>query len=462
MQEPYIRPAWLAALAPGTGPRYVQIAECIERAIANGSLRPGDRLPSQRQLADSLNVNLTTVTRGLTEARRRQLVAARGPIGTFVTAPKVDLTPWVDLSMNIPPPPAGVDFESLIREGTSQVLIRSEINLLMTYHMGGGSKADRAAGARWLTPILGRVDPERVVACPGSQAALAALILSSTRPGDVILAEPLVYPGLRLVVEQLGRRLEAVAVDRAGMRPDALEKAHRTHEARLVYLNPTLQNPTAHTMPEKRRFEIATTAERCNLRIIEDDPYWLFAENAPPPLAQLMPQQVCYLSTLSKCLSPGLRTAFLLLPDIQSQDGFLAALRSLLLMSAPLTTALVTQWIHDGSAAQLLAGVLAESRTRQQIAWMTLPGGMSTAQGSGIHIWHALPNHWAAQEITTAARNKGLVIAPSSAFHEGPTPPNAIRISLGGCPDRSQLENALKKLSSMLTAKLSDYRDIVV
>jgi DNA-binding transcriptional MocR family regulator len=462
MQDPNIQPVWLSELQSGVGPRYLQIAELLERAIAKGMLRPGDRLPSQRQLAEFLNVDLTTVTRGLNEARRRQLVAARGPLGTFVSAPKVELTPWVDLSMNIPPPPADLDFESRLREGMSQVLVRSDINLLMTYHMGGGSKADRSAGVRWLKPILGRLDPERVVVCPGAQAAVAALILSSTRPGDVILTEPLVYPGLPLVAAQLGRRVEAVAVDKAGMRPDALEEACRAHEARLLYLNPTLQNPTAHTMPEKRRLDIATTASRCNLRIIEDDPYWLFADSAPAPLAHLMPQHVYYVSTLSKCLSPGLRTAFLLLPETQSQDGFLTALRSFLLMSAPLMTALVTQWVHDGSAAQLLTGVLAESRARQHLASKTLSGAKNIGEARGIHLWHTLPSHWAAQDLAAAARAEGLGVAPSSAFFAGPIPPNAIRISLGGCSERTKLEHALQKLSAMLARKPSDHRDIMV
>ena len=306
---------WVGSFVAGGGPRYLQIVGFIERAIADGALHAGDRLPPQRQLAAQLGVDLTTVTRGFTEARRRQLIDARGALGTFVAAPKVELAQRVDLGMNIPPPPAGVDLEALLRKGVTQVLIHSDIDLLMTYHLGGGSDAERDAGAQWLRPMLGRTDAARVVVCPGAQSALAALILATTQPGDAVLTEPLVYPGLPLAARQLGRRVETVEVDADGMRPDALEAACRQHGARLVYLNPTLQNPTAHTMPESRRLDIAKAAARCDATIIEDDPYWLFANDAPAPIARSMPRQVCYLSTLSKCLSPGLRTAFVVLPD---------------------------------------------------------------------------------------------------------------------------------------------------
>jgi DNA-binding transcriptional MocR family regulator len=464
VQPTYKRPAWAAEFAAGDGPRYLQIVGFLESGIADGTLRAGVRLPPQRQLAEALEVDLTTVTRAFTEARRRQLIEARGTLGTFVAAPKVELKQSVDLSMNIPPPPADVEMTALLREGLSQVLMRTDTDLLMTYHLGGGSQTDRNAGARWLKPMLGRVDLERIVVCPGAQAALAALIVATTQPGDLILTEPLAYPGLPLAARQLGRRVETVAVDAAGMRADALEEACMKQGARLVYLNPTLQNPTTRTMPEKRRMEIAKVAARLNLKIIEDDPYWLFAEDAPTPLARLVPERVYYVSTLSKCLSPGLRTAFVKLPNAQSQAGFLAALRMFSLTS-PLTTTLVTQWIHDGSAAQLLAGVQAEAQARQRMARGMLGSPVSVTGATvndGIHVWHTLPSYWQALDLAAAARENGLVVAPAEAFFTGTDAPNAIRISLGGCASRTQLEAALRKLSHLLAQKPSAQHEVVI
>jgi DNA-binding transcriptional MocR family regulator len=461
MHDPYKETLWASGFTDGEGPRYLQIVKFLERAIAEGSLRAGDRLPAQRRLAELLGVDLTTVTRGFAQARRRQLIEARGTLGTFIAAPKVELTQSIDLSMNIPPPPADVDMEALLHQGMSQVLMRTDTDLLMTYHLSGGSSADRSAGAQWLRPMLGHVDTERVVACPGAQSALAALILALTQPDEVILTEPLAYPGMPMAAEQLGRRIETVAVDEHGMRPDSLESACQRYNARVVYLNPTLQNPTTHTMPEKRRLEIAKVAARLNVKIIEDDPYWLLAKDPPAPFARLIPERVFYVSTLSKCLSPGLRTAFVAFPDMESEHAFLSALRTFSLTS-PLTTTLVTQWIHDGSAALLLTGVQAESRARQRMATGMLSGATSGTVSHGIHVWLTLPSYWRAANLCAAARGEGLVVAPSSAFYRGHNPPNAIRISLGGCRGREQLDAALRKLSSLLAQKPSVSHELVV
>ncbi|WP_199538390.1 MULTISPECIES: PLP-dependent aminotransferase family protein [unclassified Duganella] len=455
--------AWIGQFAQHAGPRYLQIADFVERALADGRLKPGDRLPPQRRLAQLLNVDLTTVTRAYDEARRRNLLEGRGARGTYAAAPKVELAQLLDLSMNIPPPPAGVDFDDLLKQGLAQVLLRTDSGLLMNYHLGGGSQADRAAGAAWLAPMLGRVDEGQVVVCPGAQSALAALILTLSRPGDTILAEPAVYPGLRTAAAQLGRRVVAVEVDAAGMLPDALEKACGKQRVALLYLNPTLQNPTMHTMPAARRREIARVAARCGVQIIEDDPYWLLADAPPPPLAHYAPRQVNYISTLSKCLAPGLRTAFVLLSDPQRREAFMAALRSFVLMSTPLTTALTTQWIHDGSAQRLLAGVKEEARKRQVMAHQLLAGRVEAQAGAdGIHVWLPLPAYWTAHELAQAAQAEGLAVTSSEAFYAGPRPPNVIRISLGSIRDSHRLAAALRKLSQLLARKPSSRHQALV
>ena len=453
--------SWIGQFVLQAGPRYLQIADFIESALSDGRLHPGDRLPPQRRLASLLKVDLTTVTRAYDEAKRRHLLEGQGARGTYAAAPKVELAQMQDLSMNIPPPPAGVDFDDLLKQGVAQVLLRTDGDQLMSYHLGGGSPADRAAGAAWLAPMFKAVEPEDIVVCPGAQAALATLILILSVPGDVILAEPAVYPGLRAAAEQLGRRVVAVDVDDKGMLPDALEKACRKHRARLVYLNPTLQNPTAQTMPQHRRRDLAQAALRCGAHIIEDDPYWLLADHAPPPIAHFAPAQVSYIATLSKCLSPGLRTAYVLLPDAQMRERFLIALRTFALMSPPLTTALSTQWIHDGSAARLLDGVRGEARARQELARQIL-AGTAHVPTDGLHIWLTLPAYWTSHDLAHTARAEGLAVTSSDVFYAGAQPPNTIRISLGSVKDRAHLGAALKKLSLLLARKPSMHRAPVI
>ncbi|MFV8605046.1 PLP-dependent aminotransferase family protein [Ralstonia pseudosolanacearum] len=453
-------PQWDLRITRTGGARYLQIVEFIEQAIGDGRLAAGDRVPPQRSLAKALGVDLTTVTRAYTEAKRRHLIDARGALGTFIAAPRAELARVVDMSMNVPPPPAGLDFQDLLRRGLSQVLLHSDPHLLMTYQLGGGSPADRAAGASWLAQIVGAVDASRLVVCPGAQAALAAVILSHTRPGDAIVTEPLTYPGIRAAAVQLGRRVLTAACDADGMRPDALEAAC-AQGARLAYLNPTAQNPTTHTMPAARRADIARTAERCGVTILEDDPYWLLTPDAPPPLAHFAPAQTYYVSTLSKTLSPGLRTAYLLLPAGTRGDDLLAALRAFALMAAPVTAALSTQWIQDGSAPQLLDGIRTEAFARRELAdrWLS---GIGQAPPTGIHVWHRLPDHWSTHQLTRAALAEDLRVTPSDAFCDGPNPPNAIRISLGGVDDRAQLSLALRKLAVLLERKPAIGGELVV
>jgi DNA-binding transcriptional MocR family regulator len=454
-------PTWLPRLAAHGGPRFLQIADALQAAVADGSLNPGDRLPPQRQLAAQLDVDLTTITRAYDEARRRNLLEGRGARGTYVAAPKVELSPILDLSMNTPPPPDGVDFDDLMKQGLSQVLMRADNELLMTYHLGGGSDADRRAGAQWLAPMFGQLDARQIVVCPGAQAAIAALILTLTEPGDVILAEPTTYPGLRAAATGFGRRIVAVAADQHGMLPGMLEQACRLHQPGLVYLNPTLQNPTAITIPAHRRKELASIAGRCNVRIVEDDPYWLLADAAPPPIATYAPQQVYYISTLSKCLTPGLQVAFVLVRDPHERERFLAAQRSFALMVAPLTAALATQWILDGSADRLLAGVRNEARQRQQMARAILAGRHSGAN-DGLHVWLELPAYWNCAQLALAADNEGIAVTPAEAFATGSGTVNAIRISLGSIQDRGRLQAGLQRLSHLLARRPDPFSAAVV
>lgn len=452
---------WLPRLAAHGGPRFLQIADALQAAVADGSLRPGDRLPPQRHLAAQLDVDLTTITRAYDEARRRNLLEGRGARGTYVAAPKVELTAILDLSMNTPPPPDGVDFDDMLKQGLSQVLMRADNELLMTYHLGGGSDSDRQAGAKWLAPMFGHLDARQVLVCPGAQAAIAALILALTEPGDVILAEPMSYPGLRAAASQFGRYVIAVEADKDGMLPEMLEQACRQHKPGLVYLNPTLQNPTAITMPERRRKELASIAQRCNVRIVEDDPYWLLAEAPPPPVATFAPEQVIYISTLSKCLTPGLRVAFVLIRDPIERERFLVALRSFALMVAPLTAALATQWILDGSADGLLAGVRKEARLRHRMARDILAGRYS-GLGDGLHVWIELPAYWNSSQLARAAASSGIAVTPAEAFATGSDSVNAIRISLGSIKERERLQAGLQRLSHLLARRPESFSAAVV
>src|ERR1700754_2287943 len=123
--------SWRPRLVESARLKYLGIVEALEADVRSGRVHPGDRLPSQRAIAEALKVDLTTVTRAFNEARRRGLVDAHAGRGTFIREDLepghepgrfFDGTPRLDLSMNIPPQPVAARLGSSIPEGIAQLL----------------------------------------------------------------------------------------------------------------------------------------------------------------------------------------------------------------------------------------------------------------------------------------------------------------------------------------------------
>ncbi|AZO13600.1 PLP-dependent aminotransferase family protein [Mesorhizobium sp. M2A.F.Ca.ET.043.05.1.1] len=440
---------WLPVLEAGPRPVYLKIVDALADARSGGRLQPGDRLPPQRELARLLGVDLTTVTRAFSEARRRNLIDATAGRGTFVT-PGEPEEPVLDLSMNIPPAPAGLNLPALIRTGIEGLLKRSSAEALLSYHPGPGSPAERAAGSSWLAATGDRLPVDRVVVGSGAQALLTAVVLAETREGDTILADALTYPGLIALAGTTRRKLAAVANDGDGMLPDDLEEAVRRHGARVLYLNPTLQNPTASVMAEGRRRELARMADKLELTIVEDDPYRRLLVTPPPAFLTLAPERTFHVATLAKCISPFLRTAFLAAPDPQAAERIAAAIRGTTMMAPPLMTGLACEWLRSGLAGEITAAVRAEAQARQEIARNILPKGFAASEAS-LHLWYPLESRLRSGELADIARRRGLAISPAEEFAVGPDFANGFRLALGATPNRDRLTEGLESLASILS-----------
>ncbi|RWL44007.1 MAG: PLP-dependent aminotransferase family protein [Mesorhizobium sp.] len=441
--------SWFPVLETGPRPVYLKIVDALADARSNGRLQPGDRLPPQRELARLLEVDLTTVTRAFSEARRRNLIDATAGRGTFVT-PGEPEEPVLDLSMNIPPAPAGLNLPGLIRTGVEGLLKRYSAEALLSYHPGPGSPAERAAGSSWLAAAGDRLPVDRVVVGSGAQALLTVVVLAETREGDTILADALTYPGLIALAGTTRRKLAAVGNDDEGMRPDDLEEAARRHGARVLYLNPTLQNPTASVMPEGRRRELSRMADKLGLTIVEDDPYRRLLGTPPPAFLTLAPERTFHVATLAKCLSPFLRTAFLAAPDPQAAERVAAAIRGTTMMAPPLMTGLACEWLRSGLAGEITAAVRAEAQARQEIARNILPKGFAASESS-LHLWYPLQNQLRSAELADIARRRGLAISPAEEFAVGPDFANGFRLALGATPNRERLKEGLQSLASILS-----------
>lgn len=446
--------AWIRPLAgPGGGARYLQIVRQIVTAVDDLVLRPGDRLPPQRELAVALGVDLTTVTRAYSEVRALGLLEAQGAGGSYIKRKALGQDMTVDLGMNIPPLLDSPFFAQLMKAGIAHAQERMASGDLMGYHVGAGALVDRQAAAAWLQPMLGAVDPGRIVVCPGAQSALAALLLTCSRPGDGVLTEGLTYPGLLAAAQALDRPVLAVAADAEGMSPDALEDACARGGARVLYLNPTIHNPTTRTLSAERRAALHAVASRHGLAVIEDDPYWLVAGDAPAPLAAQPGSKhgapVHYISTLSKCLAPGLRTAFIAMPHGAAITPVLDALRSISLMPASWMTAVATHAIETGMAHDMVKLVRHELAQRQRLAGRLLPQGVQ-CHPHGLHLWLELPPLADPYRLIQIAQQRGVGVADADAFRADESVHKALRISLGGAMSQEQLRVALEKLSAIL------------
>ncbi len=441
---------WLRRVAQrGDQPIYLALVDALETAIRAGELQPGDQLPPQRAVADQLGIDFTTVTRAYGAARARGLVEGAVGRGTFVRRGAIeDEAGLVDLSMNLPPPPQDVSLAALLKETTAAILDRTDVATLMAYHAGPGAPGQRAAGAAWLEPCLGETSLDRIVVCPGAQSALTAVLTTLARPGAGVVVEPLTYPGLIALARRLDLKLLVCPVDDQGFMPEALARLCAQQRPAAIYVVPTTANPVAATLDLQRRGELAAVVREAGIWLIEDDPYSRLFDAPLPALAALAPDQTFHIATLSKTLSPGLRTAFLVAPSAGWADQVTVSLRATVLMGSPLTTAIAVRWIRDGAAERVLGGVRREARARRALAATILPAARGAAEG--VHVWLDLPGGWNPDRLRGLAASRGLALVAADAFAAGPDHPNGLRISLGGPTQRPVLRGALVQLAALL------------
>jgi DNA-binding transcriptional MocR family regulator len=450
--------SWQPRIEAGSGPKYLAIAEALLRDLQSGHLKLGDRLPPQRLLAKALGVDLTTVTRAYNEARRQGLIEARTGRGSFVRGRTVparehsaaDGLPIIDLSMNMPPQPSEAKLRERIQSGIAAILGSPHGLLHLHYQDCAGAGPARSAGARWLARRLGPVPLERVMAVGGAQIALAAIVAALLRPGDILCTPSLTYPGLKAVAEKRGVRLAPIALDEDGLDPAAFEESCRRDRPRAIYCVPTIHNPTTATLSLERREEIVRIARRHSVSIIEDDAYGALPRDAFTPIAALAPDITWLVATLSKCVTPALRTAYVVTPGITETLRLSAEIRAMTLMAPPLMTALATQWVFDGTLDAITAAVREESAARQRTAAQLLQGFDFLAHPEGHHLWLTLPEEWRRADFIAHARQSGLALVPSDAFAAG-TAPDAVRVSLGAAQNRAALERGLRLLAALLS-----------
>lgn len=445
---------WLPVLQKGPKPIYQAIADAIGNDLRTGRLSPGERLPPQRQLATALGVDLTTVTRGYNEARRRGLVNARAGLGSFIPL-RPTVQPYgtpsgapVDMTMNMPPPFSDQDLVRRLWRGFKNPGGEA-LGLLLRYQDPGGAGEDRAAGAAWLQDRIPGLGADRTLVAPGAQAALVATIGLLAHPGDAVCCEQMAYPGLRAAAAHLGLNLVGLEVDEEGILPGALSRACREVGPRVLCCTPTLQNPTTATMSLTRRQEIIAVARRHRLAIVEDDAYGKLPEASPPPLAQLAPDIVWHIVSLAKLASPALRVAYVATPDTRGAEAVAARLRAVAGMAPPVSVAAASRWIQTGLADEVLGAIRREARARRKIAAEAL-GPAHLMPAEAFHLWLSLPRPWNREGFQAALSVHAVSVVPSDAFATGGVERESVRLGLGAAASRADLARGLGAIAEVL------------
>ncbi len=446
---------WTPDLTDLDKPRYLAIADVIEEDVKAGRLSVGDRLPPQRKLAARLKMDFTTVARGYVEAQKRGFVESRVGQGTFVIERARETRRAqpsqggpVDLSMNLPPEPTDPALIARMQEGFANV---SE-NLLahLRYQVFGGSRADKDAASAWLGRRALIPNQERVFVTPGAHSALMGILSILTSPGDTVLCEAITYPGIRAIAAQQRVKLVGLPMDDHGIDPDAFADACKTLKPKAIYLNPTLQNPTTITIPEKRREAIAKVARHSHVPIVEDDAYGFVPAHGLPPFAAIAPDLTWHVAGLAKCIGAGLRAAYVVVPDAKSAWPFMAALRAANVMASPLTVALATRWIEDGTADTILRFIRAETKARQELASSILPKETYRSDPMSFNLWVTLPKPWTRAAFIAHTQSIGIGVVASDAFTVSGEPIEAARVCLGGPISRDRLTNGLEYIAHAL------------
>jgi len=446
----------------GSGPLYKRLADAMEHAIFTGRLQPGEKLPTHRDLASALGINVTTVTRGYKEAERRGLVAGTVGRGTYVASDAGSSTPMVPhephapgmLELGLVNPLYHLDPDL---NGSLKKLCRSkDISALLHYSDPAGLPEHRAMGAEWAGRFGLDVTARDIVVCSGAQHALTCILGGLFQAGDRIATDCLTYPGMKTLSAMLGLRLVPVKMDASGMHAESLDRICRRETITGLYLIPGVHNPTTTTIPEFRRMELAEVVKTHGLIVIEDDAYDMTRPGIIPPLTALLPENGLYIGGMSKALAAGLRTSFMVVPE-QFRRQICEAILNSVWMTPPLNVELVSMWIKDGTADRVIDEKRQEAQKRFKLAGEILQGYDFAGIPSGFFIWLTLPAPWRGNQFEQCMREVGVNVFGAEKFTVGDAKaPAAARISLSGTKNLEELATGLRLMKRVLDGELQE------
>jgi GntR family transcriptional regulator / MocR family aminotransferase len=458
-----------------------QLAAALRRAIADGSLAAGARLPSSRALAAEVGLARSTVVGVYEQLAAEGFVAARPGSGHFVPArqdtPQTRATPPS-------PGPRRVSRQAVLLRGTAMEwrtaprpfeLGHAEIDgrfttiwkrlagsalsgrasLAWGYGDPQGEERLRVAIAEYLAAARSvRCRPGQIVLTQGTQQGLSLAARVLLDPGDAAWIEDPCYRAAHLILRTAEARIVPVPVDEHGLDTAAAPDGAST--PRLVYTTPSRQYPLGMAMPLDRRRTLLEWAERTGAWIVEDDYESEFQRpaGAVPSLQGLdRGGRVIYLGTFSKLLFPSLRLGYAVLPE-DLVAPFAAARHLADRQSCGLAQAIMTDFILDGHFARHLKRMRAHYGERQAFLIDLLHrrlGGLVDVKPveSGMYMTAWLPPGWDDRAVAARLAALGVAALPLSALTLATTRPPALVLGYAGHGER-EMTRAVDRMAEAL------------
>jgi len=431
---------------------YEQIADHLEQRIGYGEFPPGSLLPSERKLAEQLNVNRSTIISAFAELRSLGIIESHIGIGTRVSTTKWGVTPkhtpnWSRYAEggsflpNLPfmrrirealaQQPSLIDFAS--GELSADLAPTAEIASLMSNHdytayLGYDNPQGSMPLRQTLVDYLRKYREIRtmessILITSGSQQSLHLITQCLLSPGDAVAIEDPSYCYSLPLFQSAGLRLFRLPVDNDGVQPDDIRELYRKHRIKMVFLNPNYQNPTGAVLSDERLERILDLASELGLPIVEDDPFSLtsYAGAPPRPLKAMdTAGSVLYIGSFSKIAASGLRIGWMVAPH--SIVERLADARQQMDFGLSIIPQLVAgQFLQSPFFAPHLDSLRAQLQFKRDLAIESLqkelPGLVDfVAPDGGLHLWCKLIPDIPEGKLLEESIKAGAVFVPGSVY----------------------------------------------
>lgn len=451
--------SWKPQLDRSKRPLYKELAAALERDIAAGTLRPGTKLPPQRELADYLDLNLSTVAKAFRICSEKGLLKGTVGRGTYVAydvttrvATAAPQQPLIEMGVMMPERVSQKEINELLQE----MLASQEMGRFFSYSIHA-DLWQLQAGASLLQRIGCPADAGHVCLSNGAQNALAAILCGLFQRGERIGVDPLIYPGFISCAREFGIQLIPIAQEKGEMCAEGIDYAVKNHGIKALYVMPDTQNPTCHVLSRKGRLMIAEKARQYGLLIIEDsmDRLLRMDQDLPMTIRSLIPEQTIYILSLSKAVNPALRLAYCAVPEpyFPALENALYTLNlSLSALLVELASRLIITSRLDAVIQQRISGLETRNTLTEEILgqWPLLGTHRSLAR------WLLLPENLSGIQFERIAAERGVAVYGSERFVVGKdAPPPAARISICSPDGRDSLRKGLEILAGIL----AEYRD---